>query len=85
VIVSNFSAQPELVGDGWIADVQPQWNPTQLGWFCTPMVSSLVEALNKAYERGRGQISEEAVEFSKQYEAGKVFNEGWVPLLDSLV
>jgi len=84
VIVSNFSAQPELVGDGWVVDVQPQWNPTQLQWFCTPMVASLVKALNKAYERGKGQVSEQAVEFTKQYEAGKVFDEGWVPLLDSL-
>jgi hypothetical protein len=27
-------------------------------------------------------VSEEAVEFAKQYEADKVFQEGWVPLLD---
>jgi glycosyltransferase involved in cell wall biosynthesis len=84
VIVSNFSAQPELVGDGWVVDVQPQWNPTQLQWFATPMVHSIVRGLEQAYERPRGQVSEQAVEFAKDYAADKVFAEGWVPLLDML-
>jgi glycosyltransferase involved in cell wall biosynthesis len=83
VIVSNFSAQPELVGDGWIVEVQPQWNPTQLQWFATPLVHSIVRALNEAYERPRGQVSDDAVEFAQAYAADKVFAEGWVPLLDS--
>jgi glycosyltransferase involved in cell wall biosynthesis len=83
VIVSNFSAQPELVGDGWVCDVQPQWNPTQLQWFCTPMVHSIVEALEAAFSRGGGH-SEEAVKFAEGYRADKVFQEGWVPLLESL-
>jgi glycosyltransferase involved in cell wall biosynthesis len=84
VIVSDFSAQPELVGDGWIAQVQPQWNPTQLQWFATPLVHSIMHGLEQAYERPRGQVSEDAVEFSRQYAADKVFAEGWVPLLDML-
>jgi glycosyltransferase involved in cell wall biosynthesis len=84
VIVSDFSAQPELVGDGWVVRVQPQWNPTQLAWFATPLVHSIVNALEEAYERPRGQVSEAAVEFAKGYAADKVFQEGWVPLLDSL-
>jgi glycosyltransferase involved in cell wall biosynthesis len=84
VIVSDFSAQPELVGDGWVVRVQPQWNPTQLAWFATPLVHSIVNALEEAYERPRGQVSEAAVEFAKDYAADKVFQDGWVPLLDSL-
>jgi hypothetical protein len=81
VIVSNFSAQPELVGDGWVVDVQPQWNPTQLGWFCTPIVESIVGALEDAFSRGGGH-SEEAVAFAEGYRADAVFNERWVPLLE---
>jgi len=84
VIVSDFSAQPELVGDGWIVEVQPQWNPTQLGWFCTPLVKSIVEALEAAYERPRGVVSQDAVKFAQDYQADKVFDEGWVPLLDTV-
>ncbi|HEY7824737.1 MAG TPA: glycosyltransferase [Acidimicrobiia bacterium] len=84
VIVSNFSAQPELVGDGWIVDVQGQWNPTQLGWFCTPMVGSIVEALEEAHSRwvAEGGHSEEAIAFAKGYDADAVFAERWQPVLD---
>jgi len=82
VVVSDFSAQPELVGDGWVAQVQPQWNPTQLGWFCTPMIHSIVDGLEAAYEAGGGH-SDKAVEFAQQYEADRVFNERWVPLLEA--
>jgi glycosyltransferase involved in cell wall biosynthesis len=83
VIVSNFSAQPELVGDGWCVEVQPQWNPTQLSWFATPMVKSIVEALEAAYEQGGGH-SDAAVKFAKSYDADTVFENGWVPLLEGV-
>jgi len=82
VVVSDFSTQPELVGDGWTAQVQPQWNPAQLGWFATPLVHSIVEGLDAAYEAGGGH-SEQAVEFARGYEADRVFDERWVPLLDA--
>jgi hypothetical protein len=81
VIVSDFSAQPELVGDGWVAAVQPQWNPTQGHWFATPLVESIVEALELAFASGGG-YSQEAVDFAAAYDADRVFAECWVPLLD---
>ena len=81
-VVSNFSAQPELVGDGFLVDVQPSWNPAQAQWFATPLVPSIVEGLEWAYQQGGGH-SEKAVEFAKDYAADKVFEERWVPLLDS--
>jgi len=83
VVVSNFSAQPELVGDGWCAEVQPQWNPTQQQWFATPFVHSIVDGLEAAFDAGGGH-SQDAVDFAAGYAADKVFEEGWVPLLDSL-
>ena len=81
-VVSNFSAQPELVGDGFLVDVQPSWNPAQAQWFATPLVPSIVEGLEWAYQQGGGH-SEKAVEFAKDYAADEVFEERWVPLLDS--
>ncbi len=80
VIVSNFTAQPELVGDGWIVDSQPWWNPLQEAWFCTPSVKDIVHALNEAYER-RTKHSAKAVEFASQYSAERVFKEYWKPIL----
>ena len=83
VIVSNFSAQPELVGDGWVVDVQPQWNPTQGGWFCTPLVESIVEGLEQAFARwqAEGSHSQEAVDFARQYDADRVFTDRWEGLV----
>jgi glycosyltransferase involved in cell wall biosynthesis len=81
VIVSNFSAQPELVGDGALVEVQPSWNPTQQQWFGLPLVGSIVEGLEWAYQQGGGH-SQQAVDFAADYAADKVFAEGWVPLLD---
>ena len=82
VIVSNFSAQPELVGDGALVEVQPSWNPTQQQWFGTPLVGSIVDGLEWAYQQGGGH-SQQAVDFAADYAADKVFAEGWVPLLDA--
>jgi len=62
-------------------DVQPQWNPTQQGWFCTPQVASIVEGLENAYAAGGGH-SQEAVKFAEGYRADKVLAERWVPLLE---
>jgi glycosyltransferase involved in cell wall biosynthesis len=81
VIVSNCSAQPELVGDGWVCEVQPQWNPTQGQWFATPFVHSIVEALEAAFASG-GAYSDDAVTFAADYHADKVFEERWIPLLE---
>ena len=82
VIVSNFSAQPELVGDGALVEVQPSWNPTQQQWFGTPLVGSIVDGLEWAYQQGGGH-SQQAVDFAADYAADKVFAEGWAPLLDA--
>ena len=83
-IVSNATAQPELVGDGWIVDVQPAWDASQGCWFFTPLVPSLVDALQEAYARGRGR-SDKAREFALQYDADRVFDEYWRPALDVLL
>ena len=50
-IVSNFTAQPELVeGFGYIASVQPYWDALQTSWFATPLVHSVLEQLEHAYD-----------------------------------
>jgi len=85
VIVSNYTAQPELVGAGagWAVDYQPFWDSHQKSWFCTPSVPSIVEALIEAYEAPRG-VSDEAVAFADQYRADKVYDAYWKPIMKEL-
>lgn len=80
VIVSEFAASTELMGDGWLVEGQPLWDAPQSSWFNTPRVPGIVDALEQAYQRGRGR-SEKAVEFASGYNADSVFNKYWKPAL----
>jgi glycosyltransferase involved in cell wall biosynthesis len=84
VIVSNFTAQPELVGDGWLVEGQPWWDAAQRSWFVTPSVPSILRGLEDAYSRGGGR-SDKAVEFAKQYDADVVYAKFWKPALKEIV
>jgi glycosyltransferase involved in cell wall biosynthesis len=83
VIVSNFSAQPELLGDGWLAEGQPYWDAAQKSWFLTPSVPSIISALKQA-KQNRG-VSQQAVAFAKQYDADTVYDKFWKPALKEIV
>jgi glycosyltransferase involved in cell wall biosynthesis len=83
VVVSNATAQAELVGDGWKVDVQPSWDAPQGAWFFTPIVGSIVDSLEEAYARGRGR-SQTAIDFATQYDADTVYQQMWSPLLKGL-
>jgi glycosyltransferase involved in cell wall biosynthesis len=86
VIVSDFSAQPELVGDGWKIPGQPLWDAAQLAWFQIPNVHAIVNALNEAYERKGEKTSKIARQFIvDNYNADTVYNEMWRPLFNDLV
>lgn len=84
VIVSNATAQPELAGDGWCVEVQPQWDAPQAAWFFTPLVGGILDALRAAHDRGRGR-SDKAITFARQYDADAVYAEHWKPALDILL
>ena len=84
VIVSNWTAQPELVGDGWVIDGQPLWDPFQNSWFFTPHIAMIVRALEEAYQRERRATSAEAVDFAAAYDADRVFAEYWRPVMETL-
>jgi glycosyltransferase involved in cell wall biosynthesis len=86
VIVSDFSAQPELVGDGWKIPGQPLWDAAQNAWFQIPSVHAIVNALNEAYERKGEQSSKAARKFVvDNYDADTVYKELWCPLFEDLV
>jgi hypothetical protein len=83
VIVSDWTAQTELCGDGWLVDGQPLWDPNQHSWFFTPNVSQIVSSLREAYERKRGK-SENAIAFAAAYDADVVYEEHWRPAMERL-
>ena len=82
-IANNFSAQPELLGDGWLTENQPYWDGTQLSWFATPNIPSIVDALEAAYKRGRGR-SDKARKHALEYDADRVWKKYWKPYLKEL-
>jgi len=84
VIVSNFAASAELVGEGWLVEGQPLWDHHQRAWFNVPNVNSIVDALEQAYKRGHG-VSVKALEFAKGYDADAVYEAYWKPVLAKLL
>jgi glycosyltransferase involved in cell wall biosynthesis len=84
VIVSDFSAQPELLGDGWLVAGQPWWDAAQHGWFNQPIVGNIVEALEAAYARGRGMSAKARKHIVDNYDADKIYQTKWRPFLADL-
>ena len=84
VILSDFSAQPELLGDGYLAQGQPWWDAAQGAWLNQPIIGSIVEQLEAAYQAGRGR-SQKAIDFvAANYDVDQVYAKQWRPVLDRL-
>ena len=83
VIVSNFTAQPELVGEGWTVEGQPWWDAAQRSWFFTPNVPDIVNALKAAYDAPRSR-SQDAITHAQGYGADTVFEQYWKPAMKEL-
>jgi len=84
VIVTDFAASSELVGDGWAVSGQPLYDNAQVAFFNIPSIPQIVEALEEAYNRGQG-TSEEANEFAKQFDHDVVWDKYWLPALHKLL
>ena len=80
-ISSSWTASLELAGpDSYLVEGQPFWDEPQFSWFEIPLVPSIVNALQKAYERGRGDFPE-TVKFAKAYDVEAVWEAYWLPFL----
>lgn len=75
-IVSDFSAQPELVVDGWHVGGQPSWDPNQQAWFFTPSVMEVVKALEESYE-DRRRSPQARQHIIDNYDADGLYSSGW--------
>lgn len=84
VIVTDFSAMPELCGAGWKVSWDWDWT-AQKSWQVKPSVSAIVEALHAAYNRRQDwSLREQAREFAMRYDADIVMRDHWLPALDKL-
>lgn len=83
VIVSNFAASADLVGDGWKIDGQPVWDDPQQSWFHIPDVHEITQALEEAYNKPRG-VSIKAMEFAEQFRADAIYDKYWKPTLKAI-
>lgn len=83
VIANDFSAQPELVGDGWLTTNQATYNPHFQNWWKAPNINSMVECLEAAYAAPRGH-SDKARAHAVQYDADLVYRQKWRPLFEEL-
>lgn len=83
VIVSEFAASTELVGDGYLIEGQPLWDAPQMSFFNVPNIPKIVEALEDAYQAGQFR-SKKAMDFAKNYDADLVFDQYWIPALEIL-
>ena len=84
VIVSDFSAQSELVGaHGKKVPVQRVWDEYQASFFGIPNVAAISAALDEVYEETKGgRVDRGAVAASmEQYDQKKLYESSWKPLI----
>ena len=85
VITSDFAASPDLVSeDCFVVDGQPFWDEPQGSWFMIPKIPSIYKALQSAYEQ-RQETSEASIEFVKQFDDAYVWQNYWMPFLESKI
>lgn len=83
VIVSDWSAQSELVGAGWKVPTQPLWDEQQHAWWGVPKIDHITGALTAAADMPRG-VSSKAKTFAERYAADAVFDRYWRPAMERL-
>jgi len=82
VIVSDFSAQPELCASGWLVEGTRAYTPLN-AWQFRPSVPDIVDALRQAYAlRGSDEAGAKAVELAADYDIDKVIDEHMLPALE---
>jgi len=94
VVVTDHSAMTELSGAGWMVQGEPFWNGQLAGitghqaWWKTPYASEITAAYEEAYaEKISGEADKRRVrarEFALAYDADRVLEEYWSPVLKEL-
>jgi len=88
VIVSNNTAQPELVGGGWILkDMRPEWT-MQNSWEGAANPDEIVEYLEQAYQMKKdgsiAKLQQKARTKAMKYDIINVIQKHWIPTLEDI-
>jgi glycosyltransferase involved in cell wall biosynthesis len=89
VILTDWTAQTELCGAGWLVDGQKEWDELQTGWWKVPNVDQIINALEESYklkgnDKENKKMSEKAILFAEDYRTDKVYDRHWRPILSQL-
>lgn len=85
VIVTDWTAMPELCGAGWLVDGEVTDDQCHEAFFKAPSVALIVDALEQAYDaRGDQALRDRAREFALGYDADHVMATYWTPVLEEL-
>jgi glycosyltransferase involved in cell wall biosynthesis len=79
VITGSWTAMQDVAGpSSWVVAGQPLWDETQAAFYNIPLIDSVVQALELAYEADRGP-DEESMKFARQFDVERVWQESWLP------
>jgi glycosyltransferase involved in cell wall biosynthesis len=88
VIAGTWCTGPELAGEvGWLVDGQPTWNNWHKKHWYTPLIPSVTEALEHAYDEASAAQAtrrKRAREFALTWDADRVWTEHWEPVIKGL-
>lgn len=85
VVISDGSAMTELCGAGWKVETQPYWHPYAESWWHAPIITSIGDAWEQAYEHARDPAMRVgAREFALAYDVDTVLTQYWKPALEML-
>jgi glycosyltransferase involved in cell wall biosynthesis len=86
VIVTDFSAMSELCpeGVGWRVGWSDRFFTALQAWQVWPHPEQIADALEAAYNADRKAMLGKCVEFARQFDADRLVEDRWVPLLQRL-
>lgn len=83
VIVSDWTAMPELVGAGWVVNGDAWYDCAHGAFYMCPSINEIYQAMEMAYE-ARGTMRAQARSFALGYDADVVMRDYWTPVLAEL-
>lgn len=81
-IAAKNSAAQELAGQGWLAECQPRWVEQYHAWVTVPLINSIVERYEDAYQHAHDLERKRATrDFALRYDADAVVQNELLPVL----